>query len=57
MRKATEEWLASARDDLETVEELIDNDQLTHIVAFHAHSKSTSSPTIFDWSGQGATVY
>ena len=36
MRKATEEWLASARDDLETVEELIDNNQLTHVVAFHA---------------------
>lgn len=36
MRKATEEWLASAQDDLETVEELIDNNQLTHVVAFHA---------------------
>jgi len=35
MRTATEDWLASARDDLETVEELIDNRQLTHIVAFH----------------------
>jgi hypothetical protein len=34
MRAATEDWLASAQDDLETVEELIDNDQLTHIVAF-----------------------
>lgn len=36
MRKATEEWLASAQDDLETVKELIDNNQLTHVVAFHA---------------------
>jgi len=36
MRKATKEWLASAQDDLETVEELIDNNQLTHVVAFHA---------------------
>jgi HEPN domain-containing protein len=35
MRKATEEWLASARDDLETIDELIDNRQLTHVVAFH----------------------
>ena len=35
MRAATEDWLASAQDDLETVGELIDNDQLTHIVAFH----------------------
>ena len=36
MRAATEDWLASAQDDLETVGELINNDQLTHIVAFHA---------------------
>lgn len=36
MRKATEEWLRSARDDLETIEEIVDNSQLTHIVAFHA---------------------
>ncbi|WP_263819273.1 HEPN domain-containing protein [Salinibacter sp.] len=35
MRAATEDWLASAQDDLETVGELIDNDQLTHIIAFH----------------------
>lgn len=36
MRRATEEWLVSARDDLETIDELIGNRQLTHIVAFHA---------------------
>lgn len=36
MRKATEEWLVSARDDLETIDELINNRQLTHVVAFHA---------------------
>lgn len=36
MRKAAEEWMAAARDDLETVAEIVDNPQLTHIVAFHA---------------------
>lgn len=36
MRKATEEWLISARDDLETIAEIVDNPQLTHVVAFHA---------------------
>lgn len=36
MRTATEEWLVSARDDLETIAEIVDNPQLTHVVAFHA---------------------
>ena len=36
MRKATEEWLMSARDDPETIGELVDNPRLTHVVAFHA---------------------
>jgi len=36
MRRATEEWLVSAQDDLETIAELIDNRRLTHVVAFHA---------------------
>lgn len=36
MRKATEDWLTSARDDLETVAEIIDNARLTNVVAFHA---------------------
>lgn len=36
MRKATEEWLMSARDDLETIGELVDNPQVTQVVAFHA---------------------
>lgn len=43
MRKATEEWLISAQDDLGTIAEIVDNPQLTHVVAFHAHSESTSS--------------
>lgn len=36
MRKATEEGLMSARDDLETIGELVDNPWLTQVVAFHA---------------------
>ena len=36
MRKATEEWIRAAEDDLETIEEIVDNPQLTHIVAVHA---------------------
>lgn len=35
MRTATEEWLTAARDDLETVAEIVDNSRLTHVVAFH----------------------
>lgn len=30
------EWLNSASGDLETIEEIIDNNNLTHIVAFHS---------------------
>lgn len=30
------EWLNAARDDLLAVEELLDNELLTHIVAFHS---------------------
>lgn len=36
MKHITSEWLISAKSDLDTIEEIIDNDQLTHIVAFHA---------------------
>jgi HEPN domain-containing protein len=36
MRTATKEWLTAAKDDLETVVEIIDNPRLTHVVAFHA---------------------
>lgn len=36
MRRATEDWLASAQDDLETVLEIVDNVRLTNVVAFHA---------------------
>ena len=36
MKKITKEWLSSASDDLLTITEIINNDLLTHIVAFHA---------------------
>ena len=31
-----QEWLKSAIGDLQTIEEIIDNEHLTHIVAFHS---------------------
>jgi HEPN domain-containing protein len=36
MRAFTKEWLKAAEDDLMTIEEIIENDQLTHVVAFHS---------------------
>jgi len=36
MRAFTKEWLKASRDDLLTLEEIIDNPHLTHIAAFHA---------------------
>ena len=36
MRAFTKEWLKASKDDLLTIEEIIDNPHLTHIVAFHA---------------------
>lgn len=36
MRRATEDWLASAQDDLETIVEIVDNARLTNVAAFHA---------------------
>ena len=36
MNEAAKEWLARAREDLETVERLLDDEGLTNIAAFHA---------------------
>lgn len=36
MKEPTEAWLKAASDDLATIAEIIDNEQLTNIVAFHA---------------------
>ena len=35
MKKQAKAWLASARDDLGVVKEIINRDDLTHMVAFH----------------------
>ena len=35
MRRQAKAWLDSARDDLAVVEEIIERDDLTHMVAFH----------------------
>jgi len=36
VRAIAKEWLKAAKYDLMTIEEIIDNPHLTHIVAFHA---------------------
>lgn len=36
MKTLTQEWLKAARDDILTIEELLDNEHLTNMVAFHA---------------------
>lgn len=36
MRAFTKEWIKAALDDLVTIEEIIENHHLTHIVAFHS---------------------
>lgn len=36
MKKISQEWLRSAEDDLEAIDEIIENESLTNIVAFHA---------------------
>ena len=35
MKRQAKAWLDSARDDLGVVEEIINRDDLTHMVAFH----------------------
>ena len=37
MKLLTGEWLKSADSDIKTINEIIENPELTHIVAFHAH--------------------
>ncbi len=36
MKKLTEEWLKAAKDDLDVIIRIIDDEHLTHITAFHA---------------------
>ena len=43
MRRQTKAWLDSARDDLRVVEEILDNEDLTHMVAFHCQQSIEKS--------------
>ena len=36
MKFITSQWLESAKSDLSTIEAILSNDLLTHVVAFHA---------------------
>ena len=36
MKATTSAWLAAARDDLLLIEQIYQNEELTHLVAFHA---------------------
>lgn len=36
MKEMTNEWLKAAKDDLDTIEEIIEQHHLTNIVVFHA---------------------
>jgi HEPN domain-containing protein len=36
MKRISEEWLKAARDDLIVIEKIIDDEHLTHMVAFHS---------------------
>ena len=41
------EWLRSAESDIETMDEIIDNPHLTHVVAFHLQRIFTTRLKIF----------
>ncbi len=43
MRSQAKAWLDSARDDLRVAEEIIDKDELTHMVAFHCQQAMEKS--------------
>jgi HEPN domain-containing protein len=36
MKKISEEWLKAAKDDLNVIERILDDEHLTHMVAFHS---------------------
>ena len=36
MKDISLEWLRSAKSDIETIDAILEKEQLTHIVAFHA---------------------
>ena len=43
MKKQAESWLNAAEDDLLVIKEIIDNENLTHMVAFHAQQSIEKS--------------
>lgn len=43
MRRQTKAWLDSALDDLGVVEEIIDREDLTHMIAFHCQQSIEKS--------------
>ena len=43
MKKQAESWLNAAEDDLLVIKEIIDNEHLTHMVAFHAQQSIEKS--------------
>jgi len=43
MKKISQEWLNAAKDDLDAIDELIDNESLTNIAAFHAQQSIEKS--------------
>jgi len=50
-RQMAQEWLKSAVGDLQTIEEIIDNEHLTHIVAFHSQQcVEKSIKSILEWN-------
>lgn len=36
MKQITKEWMSAAKDDLNVIEKIIDDEHLSHIVAFHS---------------------
>lgn len=36
MKKQAESWLQAAKDDLNVIKEILENNELTNMVAFHA---------------------
>ncbi len=45
MKKQAMRWLDSARDDLLLIGEIIDNDDVTHMAAFHSQPSIENSFT------------
>ena len=55
MKRQAKAWLDSARDDLGVVEEIINRDDLTHMVAFHCQQAVEKSfKAVLEEHGQTA---